>query len=203
MEYTPRPFALVAGQRSYSPELQAVISYVEEELKALSRSLVETPVLESRTISKEPKRPRDGMIVVADGTDWDPGSGAGAYARVAGAWVSMGGGAADHGSLSGLGDNDHPQYLLRSNVTKVTVNFSDPSPAKFFNVAFPGATVGQKVLATVSLDMPAGVNEDELELEPIVVAGYVSTINEVRLLVCSSNTTGLICGQRAINVALC
>lgn len=31
-----------------------------------------------------------GMIVLADGTDWDPGSGAGVYVYYGGAWVKLG-----------------------------------------------------------------------------------------------------------------
>ena len=37
----------------------------------------------------EPVRPEDGMIVFADGTDWDPGSGEGVYERASGAWNKL------------------------------------------------------------------------------------------------------------------
>ena len=37
----------------------------------------------------EPTRPRDGMVVYADGTNWNPGSGEGVYAREAAAWVKL------------------------------------------------------------------------------------------------------------------
>lgn len=36
-----------------------------------------------------PERIANGDLVVADGTDWNPGAGAGAYLRVAGAWVKL------------------------------------------------------------------------------------------------------------------
>lgn len=36
-----------------------------------------------------PERPEEGMLVFADGTDWNPGSGAGYYERVGGAWVKL------------------------------------------------------------------------------------------------------------------
>ena len=38
----------------------------------------------------EPTRPRAGLVVLADGTDWDPGSGAGFYGYYAGAWHKLG-----------------------------------------------------------------------------------------------------------------
>jgi hypothetical protein len=47
-------------------------------------------IADGRSIEKRhvaPPKPRDGMIVYADGTDWNPGSGEGFYERIAGAWV--------------------------------------------------------------------------------------------------------------------
>jgi len=39
-------------------------------------------------LHKEPARPREGMFVLADGTDWNPGAGAGRYLFLGGAWVN-------------------------------------------------------------------------------------------------------------------
>lgn len=39
---------------------------------------------------EEPAKPLDGMVVWADGTMWNPGSGAGIYHRRGGAWVHLG-----------------------------------------------------------------------------------------------------------------
>jgi len=41
------------------------------------------------TLYAAPKRIFDGMVILADGTVFNPGSGAGVYARVAGAWVKL------------------------------------------------------------------------------------------------------------------
>jgi hypothetical protein len=38
----------------------------------------------------EPKKKRDGMIVLADGVTWNPGSGAGYYGYRASAWRFLG-----------------------------------------------------------------------------------------------------------------
>ena len=48
------------------------------------------PMLSLEKLHEEPLRPRDGMVVYADGSNWDPGSGEGIYAYVAGAWVPAG-----------------------------------------------------------------------------------------------------------------
>lgn len=37
----------------------------------------------------EPARPRDGMLVYADGTNWDPGAGEGIYAYFGSTWNSL------------------------------------------------------------------------------------------------------------------
>lgn len=40
-------------------------------------------------LAAEPSRFQNGDVVYADGTNWNPGSGAGVYARVSGAWVKL------------------------------------------------------------------------------------------------------------------
>lgn len=37
----------------------------------------------------EPEKIQDGMVVVADGTDWNPGSGAGLYINLSGTWTKL------------------------------------------------------------------------------------------------------------------
>lgn len=36
-----------------------------------------------------PAKPREGMLVNADGASWNPGGGAGMYQRLGGAWVKL------------------------------------------------------------------------------------------------------------------
>lgn len=81
--YIPKPFI---GEQT--PE--NLLQYLQDELRAISRELSETTALELRVVYKEPIRPRNGMIVAPDGTSWNPGSGAGIYGRVNGAWVLLG-----------------------------------------------------------------------------------------------------------------
>ncbi len=62
-----------------------------EQADALSGALdaIETSSVTLDVLTAEPAVVRDGMIVYADGSAWNPGSGAGVYAREAGAWVKL------------------------------------------------------------------------------------------------------------------
>jgi hypothetical protein len=83
----------------------------------------------------------------------------------------------------------------------IEVNSATPYTSKFFTASVPGATPGQKVIASVSLDMPAGVAMDEIEADPIAVGGRVSAADTVQLLVASVNGSP-IGGKRNINVVV-
>lgn len=77
MSYLPR-------QVPASPaELQGFFTV---ELASIARAL--NGGLE--VLHKEPNKTPDGLFVIADGTDWNPGSGAGVYARYGGAWHKLG-----------------------------------------------------------------------------------------------------------------
>jgi hypothetical protein len=63
---------------------------VREFLTVSQASEAPSPFVPLQELHKEPIRPRDGMIAICDGTDWDAGSGAGMYYFQAGAWHPMG-----------------------------------------------------------------------------------------------------------------
>lgn len=69
--------------------LDSLAVYLQNELLAISRELTETTALELRPVHRAPDKPREGMIVFADGTDWNPGGGKGAYQYLSGAWVKL------------------------------------------------------------------------------------------------------------------
>lgn len=71
------------------PTFEGLRAWLEQELLQLSRSLQETTALDLRPVHAAPLRPREGMIVYADGTDWNPGSGAGVYNYSSGSWVKL------------------------------------------------------------------------------------------------------------------
>ena len=53
--------------------------YVVTELKRWGNTILNQTHLRAERTHVEPKRPRGGDIVYADGTNWDPGSGEGIY----------------------------------------------------------------------------------------------------------------------------
>ena len=64
-------------------------SWVKNEFSRLSKELSETVALDLRPVHREPIRPREGMIVYADGTDWNPGLGKGCYEYRGAAWFKL------------------------------------------------------------------------------------------------------------------
>jgi len=69
--------------------LEELETFVKDELQKIAEEFRETIALELRQTGAEPTKPRDGMIVSANGTTFNPGAGAGAYERKAGAWVKL------------------------------------------------------------------------------------------------------------------
>jgi len=70
---------------------ESIARILQEELRKLELSDRRITALELllEPLHVEPERPRDGLVVVADGTDWDPGSGGGMY-RYDTAWNFIG-----------------------------------------------------------------------------------------------------------------
>ena len=67
----------------------SVAEWAQREFELLAQELAETSTVELRPIYAEPVNPREGMIVYADGVQWDPGSGVGVYTYSGGAWVKL------------------------------------------------------------------------------------------------------------------
>ena len=65
-------------------------TYAYRELQDLARALSEAAeFVQLQELHAAPAKPRAGMIVLADGTDWDPGAGAGFYGYSGGAWAKL------------------------------------------------------------------------------------------------------------------
>ena len=62
--------------------------FLDTELRRLADYINEKRVVIDPKAA-EPARPCDGMIEYADGTNWNPGSGAGFYGYESGAWVKL------------------------------------------------------------------------------------------------------------------
>lgn len=65
------------------------VEYFYRELLRVSNALRLLAEGFNSVYTVAPPKPEDGMIVIADGTAWNPGAGAGAYERRAGAWVKL------------------------------------------------------------------------------------------------------------------
>lgn len=63
--------------------------WLEEEFRTIATAMTETTTIDLRPINRAPDKPRDGMIIYADGTNFDPGAGEGVYGREGGAWVKL------------------------------------------------------------------------------------------------------------------
>lgn len=65
--------------------------YLANEVNVIVRALSGSqPYWTIKTLTAEPRTIVEDMIVVADGTNWDPGGGAGMYQRRSGVWVFIG-----------------------------------------------------------------------------------------------------------------
>lgn len=71
------------------PNVQELARYVQHELETIARALQKFSTLQFEVLHVEPSRPREGLFAVADGSDWNPGSGGGPYAYFGGSWVAL------------------------------------------------------------------------------------------------------------------
>lgn len=65
--------------------------WLAAQLRQIADALAAPQVtsIQLATLAAPPTRYKDGMVVYANGVDWNPGSGAGVYARVSGAWARL------------------------------------------------------------------------------------------------------------------
>jgi hypothetical protein len=67
-----------------------VLLFVQEELQAVARAMAEQTEVQFAPLGREPDKPRDGLVVHADGVNWDPGSGEGPYVWYNSTWNFIG-----------------------------------------------------------------------------------------------------------------
>lgn len=71
-------------------EPQALAGFLRLELQRIAQEFTdEREFLKLKTLYSAPSRIEEGMVIRADGTTFNPGAGAGIYARIAGAWVKL------------------------------------------------------------------------------------------------------------------
>ncbi len=71
-----------------SPE--EIPEYVYRQMLELADVLTETQLVSLTATHEAPSKASDGDIRLADGSDWNPGSGAGFYGYHSGAWNKLG-----------------------------------------------------------------------------------------------------------------
>lgn len=69
---------------------EAVPGYLGVELERIAAALQAFAAGHIDMSYRAPDKPRDGDIRLADGTEWDPGAGAGVYAWYGAAWHKLG-----------------------------------------------------------------------------------------------------------------
>jgi len=78
------------GNLVYIPPLKlSDLDQVARELQVISTLLQELQQGHVEEAHIPPTKPSPGMIRLADGTDWNPGLGAGIYAYYAGVWNKL------------------------------------------------------------------------------------------------------------------
>ena len=65
-------------------------AYLAQELERLKNELQPQKTLQLAVSYAEPERPRDGMICLFDGVDFNPGDGPGYYGYRGGSWYLLG-----------------------------------------------------------------------------------------------------------------
>ena len=72
-------------------QVESLGLYVQNELVRIAQNLGDLSEYTLPQLNEEPPRPRDGQLVYADGTNWNPGSGKGFYGYKTGTgWVFLG-----------------------------------------------------------------------------------------------------------------
>jgi hypothetical protein len=71
-------------------DIQFLADYVQTELVKIAEELGAVKDIRLDERHAAPSKPRDGDIVLADGTDWNPGSGAGFYGYHNGTYTFLG-----------------------------------------------------------------------------------------------------------------
>ena len=66
-------------------------SYLTQEFQRLAIALAANQVESIQLVERHsaPNKPRDGLVVFADGTNWNPGGGRGVYVYSSAAWVKL------------------------------------------------------------------------------------------------------------------
>jgi hypothetical protein len=71
------------------PEMAPYAEWLQKELEEISKNFNLQDLVQLATLGAPPAKPRNGMIVYANGSTWNPGGGEGYYGFRAGAWRKL------------------------------------------------------------------------------------------------------------------
>ena len=74
---------------TYPTEEADFRKWVFEELRKVETTFTSLDFATFKELHEEPSKPRTGMVVYADGSDWNPGDGAGSYVYTGAVWVKL------------------------------------------------------------------------------------------------------------------
>jgi hypothetical protein len=156
------------------PKLMALFQWMEGELDAIAQDSQETNALELRETNAAPSKPREGMIVRADGTNWNPGTGKGLYTYKNGAWSKVNEGTVD--KYSSIADGTTTAAASGADTIKFRA-----SSAITVAVGSNDVTHGDNVL--YSLDLSALAAETSIATGDYVILRDVSAGANVKMLI--------------------
>lgn len=78
------------GNLPEGKNFETLLQFISTELEQLERSFTVSEFIRLKKLYAEPSRVYDGLVVYADGTTWDPGSGEGYYGYYGAAWHKLG-----------------------------------------------------------------------------------------------------------------
>lgn len=78
------PYKRTKAPEEYDPD------WFDRQMEYIEQALSQFESIRLKETNSTPVKPRTGDIRLADGVNWDPGSGAGFYGFYGGSWVKLG-----------------------------------------------------------------------------------------------------------------
>lgn len=71
-------------------DISQLIAYIQRQMFAIHAAMLIGYAQQIKFRDTPPTRPREGLTVGADGTNWNPGAGKGVYTYYSGVWNKLG-----------------------------------------------------------------------------------------------------------------
>lgn len=84
------PGGVYAPERYVAGDNPQLVEWISRELLRISATFETVVAKNVDFLNVAPDKPREGNVVGADGTNWNPGSGKGVYCYYGGAWHFLG-----------------------------------------------------------------------------------------------------------------